>query len=207
MLAHCGRQAESQPLTRPRTAQAPVDASAAPARPQYGPAEGPAVVSQLRFGPASTQPCAQDSDCRQGLCFTAALDAQYSSVFRDCPEAQAWRAARTLGRCLRPACQSDAECPAGSRCGDIQMLPFPERTCVPAACRSDADCRARRQGQCVQYVVGRRCEHGGWACSYPGDACAPHDLTRRCAAPPGSIGYCIPHEGRFRCVVESSPMP
>jgi hypothetical protein len=196
----------ARPQPRP---PAPADAPAAPTRPapDYGPPTPQRALPRLRIPPGEDTPCTRDEDCRGGMCFTATLEAQYSRVFRDCPEGQAWRAQRRLNTCVRPACRSDADCPTQERCADIQMLPFPQRVCVPAGCRSAADCRARRLGQCLAYVAGTRCEHGGWACAYPGDPCAPQNLERRCTASPGRIAYCVPREGRFRCVEEEPPPP
>lgn len=158
--------------------------------------------------PAPTEePCRTDADCGGAWCFTPELDAQYSRVFRDCVNGRAWRARRRLYTCIRPGCVRDADCPQGQRCGDVQMLPFPQRACLPAGCASASQCRARPRGQCVQYVTGTHCEHGGWACSYESDPCAPRDVDRRCPSQPGMIAYCVPRDGRFRCVYEGAPPP
>jgi len=205
-LCHVGCPSRPPPV-RAHTDAAP--AIAAPAAPvaMYGPPPPTRAATRLRMPPREDTPCSTEADCPGGLCFNAGLDAQYSSAFRDCPDGQAWRAGRRLNTCVRPGCRSDTDCASGERCAEAQMLPFPQRVCLPAACRTHLDCRARRLGQCVAFVVGTRCEHGGWGCSYPGDPCAPHDLERRCPAVAGQIAYCVPREGRFRCVTEAPPMP
>lgn len=103
------------------------------------------------------------------------------------------------------ACETDAQCPAGQRCADIQMLPFPQRACVPATCRTMWDCRRGRFGRCAEYISGAQCTIGGWACSYPADPCAPQDHTRLCPPQPGMIARCVPRNGRFGCVYEPPP--
>lgn len=191
------------------------------ARVDAGRATSPAPRESARYGPpvpreapptipipeATGGPCRTDADCRGGLCFTPELDAQYSRVFRDCADGRAWRSRRRLYTCLPPGCAVDGDCPRGHRCGDVQMVPFPQRACVPAGCASAADCRARPRGQCVQYVAGAPCEHGGWGCSYESDPCAPRDVDRRCPPAPGMIAYCAPRGGRFRCVYEGAAPP
>lgn len=195
---------------RPARPPSPSDAGPAldaPGPSAYGPPLPTRARATLHIPPAEDTPCTAEADCRGGLCFTADLEAQYSSAFRDCPDGQAWRARRRLNTCVRPSCRADADCPEGERCAAAQMLPFPQRVCIPAGCRSHADCRERRMGQCLAYVVGTRCEHGGWACAYPGDPCAPGDLERRCPPVAGRIAYCVPRGGRFRCVAEEPPPP
>lgn len=181
----------------------------APPRPVSGPPRAPPARPTVRIPPGSTERCTTDSDCRGGYCFTAELEAQYSRVFRDCADGQAWRAEHQLNTCIRAACQSDAQCPDGERCADIQMLPFPQRACIPSQCRGWADCHRRggAMGQCVSYVAGLFCQTGGWACSYPSDPCAPNNLQRRCVAPPGQVAVCVPQHGRFRCVNQAPPAP
>lgn len=152
-------------------------------------------------------PCQSDADCRGGMCFTPAVDAQYSRVFRDCANGRAWRARHRLYTCLRPGCTRDEDCARGMRCGEPAMVPFPQRTCVPAGCNSAWDCRRHARGQCVAFVESAHCEPGGWACSYEVDECAPRDVDRRCPQRPGVITRCVPVHGRFRCVAEGAPLP
>jgi hypothetical protein len=150
------------------------------------------------------QPCAEDRDCPSGRCFNEGLEAQYSRTLRDCPDARAWRDGRRLGTCVVDDCARDSDCPAGQRCATPQMLPFPQRVCLPASCRGAGVCAGfGRVGQCFPYLAGRPCEHGGWACSFPDDACSPVEVGRRCRPVGGHIAYCIPVRGRFRCVRES----
>ncbi len=167
----------------------------------------PIPEASVALPPSGPEACATDADCPGGYCFTEGLEAQYSRVFRDCPDGVAWRATHPLHRCLRAGCRSDAECAAGTRCADVQMLPFPQRTCVPATCRTQWDCRARVFGRCLEYLSGRQCTPGGWACSYPVDQCAPQDHTRPCPPRPGMIARCAPRNGRFGCVYEPPPTP
>lgn len=173
-------------------ADAPVDAGPPP--------------SSIPMPPGTETPCATDEQCPGGgYCFTEGMEAQYSRVFRDCPDGRAWRATHRVGTCLRAGCQADEECAAGQRCADIQMLPFPQRACVPATCRTMWDCRRQRFGRCVEYVSGAQCTIGGWACSYPGDPCAPQDHARLCPPRAGMIARCVPRNGRFGCVYEPPP--
>ncbi|MEZ4411187.1 MAG: hypothetical protein R3A52_32610 [Polyangiales bacterium] len=193
-----------------------VDAGVAPRRrvdvpppPRGGPPTPPPARPTVRIPDGTDEHCTTDAECRGGYCFTPELEAQYSRVFRDCPDGQAWRARHQLNTCIRAACQSDAACPEGERCADIQMLPFPQRACIPAGCRQWSDCRRRggAMGTCVSYVAGLFCQTGGWACSFPGDECAPNNLQRRCVAPEGETAVCVPQNGRFRCVNQSPPTP
>ena len=170
-------------------------ATRAPSSPISVTSEGPDV------------PCQTDDDCREGLCLTPAIDAQYSRVFRECPNGRAWRERHRLYTCVRPGCTSDAQCQRGARCAEPAMLPFPQRACVTAGCVTAADCRARARGQCVAFVAAAHCGPGGWACSYPTDECAPRDVDRRCPPSAGSITRCVPSEGRFRCVSERPAEP
>ena len=112
-----------------------------------------------------------------------------------------------VGTCLPPACNDDRDCARDERCADPQMLPFPQRICLPAHCRGDWECRRAPFGRCLRYPAVPQCEHGGWACSWPVDPCAPNDPDRHCYAPRGMISYCIPRDGRFRCVTEPAPTP
>ena len=170
---------------------------------------GPDVVlaSSIPIPPGTDEPCATDADCPNGFCFTPGMEAQFSRVFRDCQDGQAWRATHRLNTCFRAACTTDEECPPGNRCADIQMLPFPQRACVPATCHTMWDCRRGRFGQCREYVSGRQCSVGGWACSYPSDPCAPQDYARLCPPHAGMIARCVPRNGRFGCVYEPPPSP
>jgi len=161
--------------------------------------------SSIPMPPATTTACETDAQCPDGYCFTAGMEAQYSRVFRDCPDGRAWRATHPVNTCLRAGCQADDQCPTGHRCADVQMLPFPQRACVPATCRTQWDCRRQRFGRCVEYVSGAQCTIGGWACAYPSDPCAPQDHTRLCPARPGMIARCVPRNGRFGCVYEPPP--
>jgi hypothetical protein len=163
--------------------------------------------SSIPMPPGTDILCLTDAECPDGYCFTSGMEAQYSRVFRDCPDGRAWRATHRLNTCLRAGCRSDAECPPGNRCADIQMLPFPQRACVPATCRTQWDCRRRRLGRCVEYISGMQCTPGGWACAYPGDECAPQDHTRLCPPQDGMIARCVPRNGRFGCVYEPPPAP
>lgn len=163
--------------------------------------------SSIPMPPGTDILCLTDAECPDGYCFTSGMEAQYSRVFRDCPDGRAWRATHRLNTCLRAGCRSDAECPPGNRCADIQMLPFPQRACVPATCRTQWDCRRRRLGRCVEYISGMQCTPGGWACAYPGDECAPQDHTRLCPPQEGMIARCVPRNGRFGCVYEPPPAP
>jgi hypothetical protein len=152
--------------------------------------------------------CERDEDC-PGVerCFDEALQAQYSRVFRDCAVARAWQAAHPINHCFRPACTDDEQCPTGRRCGQAPMVPFPDRACLPASCRWDAQChRGSILGQCAPYQAGRPCEQGGWHCVFPDDPCSPIDPARRCRPVDGVIAYCVPVNGRFRCVTEE-PSP
>lgn len=172
-----------------------------------GPPAPEAPRATIPIPAASTTSCQSDADCRHGVCFTPALDAQYSRVFRDCVNGQAWRASHQLFTCIFAGCTSDSECPAGMRCGEPSMVPFPQRACVPASCRSAMDCRLHVRGQCLAYVAAAHCEPGGWACAYENDECAPRDVSRRCPMRPGVISRCVPSRGRFRCVQEGAPLP
>ncbi|MDB4928437.1 MAG: hypothetical protein JWM10_921 [Myxococcaceae bacterium] len=163
--------------------------------------------SSIPMPPGTDILCFTDVECPGGYCFTSGMEAQYSRVFRDCPDGRAWRATHRVNTCLRAGCQSDAECPPGNRCADVQMLPFPQRACVPATCRTQWDCRRGRLGRCLEYVSGAQCTIGGWACSYPGDACAPQNYARLCPPRPGMIARCVPRNGRFGCVYEPPPAP
>ncbi len=148
--------------------------------------------------------CEVDEDC-PGVerCFNEALEAQYSRVFHECAVARQWKAAHPLGRCFRPACTADDQCPTGQRCGQAPMVPFPDRACLRATCRWDAQChRGSVLGHCAPYQAGRPCEQGGWSCVYPDDPCSPIDPARRCRPVDGVIAYCVPVNGRFRCVTE-----
>jgi hypothetical protein len=164
-------------------------------------------VPTVRIPQGDEVPCSTDADCRPGQCFTAELEGRYSAMFRDCTDGTLWRERHRLGTCVRPECRGDGDCPPSARCADVQMLPFPQRVCMPAQCRGDGDCRAHGRGVCTHYLRGRRCEHGGWACAYPSDECYPPDPFRRCTAPRGMIAWCVPRQGRFRCVVEPPPPP
>lgn len=148
-----------------------------------------------------------DADCRDGICLTPAIDAQYSRVFRDCTNGRVWRERHRLYTCVFAGCATDQDCPLGQRCGEAAMVPFPQRACVPAGCRSAMDCRAHARGQCVAFVAAAHCEVGGWACSYETDECAPRDVSRRCPMRPGVIVRCVPVRGRFRCVEEGAQLP
>ncbi len=164
-------------------------------------APAPHLESVADVAVVEGRPCTTDDDCPSGRCFNDNLEAQYSRALRDCADARAWRAGRRLGTCVVDACARDADCPAGQRCGTAQMVPFPQRVCLPAGCRTPGLCAAHgRFGQCYPYLAGRPCEHGGWACSFPDDACSPAEATRRCRPVDGHIAYCIPVNGRFRCV-------
>ncbi len=150
--------------------------------------------------------CITNDECPSGYCFDANLEAQYSRVLHDCPEARAWREGMRRGTCVVPLCTRDEECPRGERCGSVLMSPVPVRMCVRAACRWDADCYAHgRVGQCVPFMAGRSCEHGGWGCVYADDPCSPVEVARRCRPRDGVIHYCIPVGGRFRCVPDPTP--
>ncbi len=148
--------------------------------------------------------CMVDEDCPGGQrCFNENLEAQYSRVFRDCEVAQAWKDEHPYGTCIRDACDDDLDCPSTRRCGQLPMVPFPARACLPATCRWDAQCRRGSVlGQCASYLAGRPCEAGGWHCVFPDDPCSPIDPARRCRPVDGVIAYCVPVNGRFRCVTE-----
>lgn len=162
----------------------------------------PRLVVSVVVGPS----CATNDECASGLCFNAALEAQYSRVLRDCDDARTWRDGRRANTCVVDACRADGDCPDGTRCGTARMVPFPQRICLRAWCRSDVDCIAHgRIGQCVPYLAGRPCEHGGWSCVYPDDPCSPVEATRRCRPVDGVIAYCIPVDKRFQCVAENAP--
>jgi hypothetical protein len=196
LLAACERRRALR--AAPPDATARVEVAASPLVPD-APAPNLACVADVAVveGP----PCVTNEDCPSRLCFNANLEAQYSRALRDCPDARGWRAGRRLGTCVVDACARDADCPAGQRCGSTQMVPFPQRTCLPAGCRTPGICTAHgRVGQCFPYLAGRPCEHGGWACSFPDDECSPVEAARRCRATDGHIAYCIPVRGTFRCV-------
>jgi hypothetical protein len=148
--------------------------------------------------------CMADEDCPgEQRCFNENLEAQYSRVFRDCEVAQAWKDEHPYGTCIRDACDDDLDCPSTRRCGQLPMVPFPARACLPATCRWDAQCRRGSVfGQCASYLAGRPCEAGGWHCVFPDDPCSPIDPARRCRPVDGVIAYCVPVNGRFRCVTE-----
>ena len=95
--------------------------------------------SSIPMPPGTDILCFTDAECPGGYCFTSGMEAQYSRVFRDCPDGRAWRATHRLNTCLQPGCRNDGECPPGHRCADTQMLPFPQRACVPATCRTQWD--------------------------------------------------------------------
>jgi len=198
-LATLAFACERRPLRAERPdATAPVQVTASPLVPD-APAPGIALLADVAV--VEGRPCASDEDCPSGRCFNANLEAQYSRALRDCPDARAWRMGRRLGTCVVDACARDADCPAGRRCGTPQMVPFPERVCLPTNCRGPGICAAHgRIGQCYPYLAGRPCEHGGWACSFPDDECSPAEVARRCRPVDGHIAYCIPVRGRFRCV-------
>lgn len=170
-------------------------------------APAPTIDVTIPIPQGEDTPCNTDADCPRGYCFTEELEAQFSRAFRDCENGRLWRARHRLHTCIHPACTADSECPAGHRCADSHMAPFPQRVCLPAGCMNPFQCNRFSGGTCATYVVGTHCEHGGWNCSYPSDTCAPHDISRRCPPQSGMIGYCVPREGRFRCVYESPPPP
>lgn len=184
------------------------DAAAPAARHWNGPARPPTPTASLRIPNGEQTRCTTDAECGPGgECFTEGLDALYSGMFRDCGDGQVWRARHGLHTCIHPDCTRDEDCPRDERCAERQMLPFPQRVCVPAGCQSDMDCRHPRLGVCTRYVGGVHCEHGGWACAWPNDECAPGVPERRCQAPRGQLAYCVPRGGRFRCVVAAPESP
>jgi hypothetical protein len=95
------------------------------------------------------------------------------------------------------------------RCGTLDMVPFPQRVCVRSACRYDSDCRRTSGGRCASYLAAGRCQRGGFACSYPSDACGPRDPQRMCPYHDGMITFCAPNgaNGRFVCVDEPAVQP
>ena len=159
--------------------------------------------------------CVDDSDCRppgrgvfhSGRCFTAGIAAQYTQAFRDCPDGRTWRDTHSPGTCVIDECRDSTArggdtCGPGRRCGTLDMVPFPQRVCVSAQCENDFQCRREVFGRCAGYIAGGRCQRGGWACSYPSDACAPRDSVRMCPVQSGMLGICSPQGGRFACVQE-----
>lgn len=166
-----------------------------------------AAVAEGGAGARHGMRCEVDADCRaggrRGTCFTASLAAQYTQSFARCGDAARWREAHAPGTCLFDECSDDPNsCPSGQRCATLLMVHVPERRCLPAECDSDAQCHARGVGHCVAYPPPGRCQHGGWACSYPQDRCAPRDARRVCPVEHGTVSYCAPEHGRFRCVQE-----
>src|SRR4051812_10571938 len=69
--------------------------------------------SSIPMPPGTDILCLTDSECPDGYCFTSGMEAQYSRVFRDCPDGQAGRATHRLNSCLRAGCRTDEECPPG----------------------------------------------------------------------------------------------
>ena len=179
-------------------------------------------VARIPSGQNLAVVCTTDADCR-GIgfpgahCFTPSLAAQYTQAFHDCAAGSSWRGQHEPGTCLFDECRPDDApagdtCGEGLRCGTLDMVPFPQRVCVPASCRSDFDCRRHPGGRCASFFNAGRCLPGGWACSYPGDPCGPRDPHRMCPVVPGMLNYCAPRNGRFSCVqdtaiVEPSPSP
>ncbi len=162
----------------------------------------------------ATVPCVTDQDCR-GLgrpgarCFTPGLAAQYTQAFNDCAAGSSWRGQHEPGTCVFDECRPD-DAPSGDtcgeslRCGTLDMVPFPQRVCVPASCRGDYECRRHPIGRCASFLNAGRCMPGGWACSYPSDPCVPRDPHRMCPVVPGMLNYCAPRNGRFSCVQEGA---
>lgn len=199
-LAQRSRGASRRP-DAPRAA--PPDAQS---RPRVADATAVPVVATVSV------PCVSDVDCR-GLgrpgarCFTPALAAQYTQAFNDCAGGSGWRAQHTPGTCVFDECRPD-DTPGGDTCGlalrcsTLDMIPFPQRVCVPSTCRNDFECRRHPLGRCASFLNAGRCMPGGWACSYPSDPCIPRDPHRMCPVVPGMLNYCAPRNGRFSCVQE-----
>jgi hypothetical protein len=184
--------------------------SRSPDRPPRALSDAAPAATDATATPAANT-CTEDSDCHEGAhhgrCFTPGLAAQYTQAFRDCPEASRWRASHSPGTCIYDQCREETErhpdsCPAGQRCGTLDMNPFPQRVCVTSACTSDSQCRREIGGHCASYLSAGHCIHGGWACSYPHDPCAPRDGERMCPVHPRFVPFCAPRNGRFACVDE-----
>jgi hypothetical protein len=190
-------------------ASAGADAADASAR---GPSDA-AVVQLPGLQPASNViACTSDSECRAtgrpgAHCFTAAMAAQYTQAFHDCAAGSSWRAQHEPGTCVFDECRPDDApggdtCGDGLRCGTLDMVPFPQRVCVPASCHGDYECRRHPGGRCASFFNAGRCLPGGWACSYATDPCIPRDPRHMCPVVPGMLNYCAPRNGRFSCVQE-----
>lgn len=201
------REAPPAPTAAPQTAPA-ASPTPGPLRDASAPREAPRdAATPARDAAVDGTRCTSDDDCDGDHCFNENLEAQYSRVLRDCANTRAWRDAHPLNTCVRPQCRDDGDCPDGHRCGTPPMSPFPERICVPAPCRWDVQCRRGSVfGRCAPYS-GRSCERGGWHCVFPSDECSPEDFARRCRPRDGEIAYCVPVNGRFRCVTDAPAQP
>jgi hypothetical protein len=167
---------------------------------------GAAGTETNRSAGASAIPCQSSNDCRlpgrRGRCFTQGYSAQYTQSFQSCPEAGAWREQHEPGTCVFDECTDDSSCESGTRCATLDMMPYPQRVCVPSECSRSSDCRLHGGGTCRAYVSSGRCRPGGWACNYPSDPCSPGNPRKRCPYQRGFIGFCVPREGHFTCVQE-----
>ena len=74
-------------------------------------------------------------------------------------------------KCVADACQSDADCGAGTLCAPAGAFGYPKRFCLTAHCHTDADCAAKPGGACLP-IGGNPCCSlnlpAGLGCAYPG---------------------------------------